>query len=192
MTEVAPAYEIHAGRMLFFSAELSQAGDPTPSLYLGTANTDQHQAWNDQSRMQARKFSNARSPVWLSAAMLLMLAQTVLYTLLQLRPGRLAMMPYFVGPKLLILAAGCCLAVMLVDFARKPSFRLLRDWRVWASLAALALVVLISQSAYSVYPSSYDGKPSKTCFRLPLEASPLLRVLPLGVDSISERFTYCV
>ncbi len=109
-----------------YGLELEFQGCSNPGLELANAfSVIPSIRMERQRRMPIRTFSNARSPVWLSAAMLLMLAQTVLYTLLQLRPGRLAMMPYFVGPKLLILAAGCYLRVSVSPCPRvSPSPRL--------------------------------------------------------------------
>ena len=91
-----------------------------------------------------------------------------MYAFLQLRPGKIAFIPYFLGPKLLLFAAGVCLLYILFELARRRSLRLLMNWRVWASTSAVAAVILISLFAYRVFPSSHDGMPSGTCFRLPL------------------------
>jgi peptidase M23-like protein len=118
--------------------------------------------------LRTDSFKKLRS--WpLSAATFLLLGQIFLYSALQLRPGPLAFIPYFVGPKLLLAAAVVCLAVALIEPVRTRSVALLKD-RAWCvSLVMLSVVVLISLTAYRVFPSSHDGRPSKTCFRLPLK-----------------------
>jgi hypothetical protein len=102
-------------------------------------------------------------------ATLLLLGQLFLYSALQLRPGRLAFVPYFVGPKLLLVVAIVCLILALTEPLRKRSVKLVKDQAWWASLVMLTVVILISLSAYRVFPASHEGKPSKICFRLPLK-----------------------
>jgi hypothetical protein len=99
---------------------------------------------------------------------LLLLGQIFLYSVLQLRPGRLAFIPYFVGPKFLLAVAIVCLVVVLIDPMRERSVKILTDRAWWASVFMLVAVILISLNAYGVFPSSHEGKPSKICFRLPL------------------------
>lgn len=115
------------------------------------------------------KAGSAKAISWWLVALFLLASQTVLYLALQLRPGKLAFIPYIVGPKLLLAASGLCLLFTLFTVARNRSLNWFREWRLWTTLAALSCVALLSLFAYEVYPSSYDGKPSKICFRLPLE-----------------------
>ena len=99
---------------------------------------------------------------------MLLLGQIFLYSALQLRPGRLAFIPYFIGPTLLLAAAVVCLALALIDPVRKRSLKVLKNQVWWVSLGMLVAVILISLTAYRVFPTSHDGKPSKLCFQLPL------------------------
>lgn len=86
---------------------------------------------------QMGKAGSAKAISWWLVALFLLASQTVLYLALQLRPGKLAFIPYIVGPKLLLAASGLCLLFTLFTVARNRSLNWFREWRLWTTLAAL-------------------------------------------------------
>ena len=86
-------------------------------------------------------------------------------TLLRLRPGRLGLWLWYLGPSLLVILAG----VLLIG-----SLRSSRQWRhgvnTWHIAGYLGLIVfIVSLRTYGAYPSSHDRSPSAVEFRLPLD-----------------------
>ncbi len=84
---------------------------------------------------------------------------------LSARPGQLAVWTWYVGPILLVVIA----AVLLVG-----SLMSARRWRHgvnrWHVMGYVGLILVIfTLPVYEAYPSSYDERPSRVMFRLPLD-----------------------
>ena len=84
---------------------------------------------------------------------------------LSARPGQLAVWTWYVGPIVLVVIA----AVLLVG-----SLMSARRWRHgvnrWHVMGYVGLILVIfTLPVYEAYPSSYDERPSRVMFRLPLD-----------------------
>jgi len=102
---------------------------------------------------------------WIWGVPVLGLLHLALFTTLHARPGRVGVALWHVG-----IPALAALAVILLLGALA---RALRRRQVWsrvrvAGLAALAGLAM-APTAYQVYPSSYDARPSQVRFRLPMD-----------------------
>lgn len=96
-------------------------------------------------------------------AVVLIALHLLLYLALQARLGAVSAVLWYVGPSLL--AAG---AVVLLGATLLSSIRHRLTWSRWR-LARLALLAAVAAAPglYRTYPSSHDGRPSQTRFRLP-------------------------
>ena len=120
-----------------------------------------------------------------SFAWAILVAQALLYLWLQSRPGKPAMIPFFLGPKLLVVAAvaACCL-VSLDAWRRRPL--LMRERFIFfAALLSAIATGAISMIAYREYPSSHDGRPSNRCFLLPLDGEIAVQ---LGGKALADNY----
>ena len=102
---------------------------------------------------------------WVKGVPVLVGLQILIATLVRLRPGRLGLWLWYLGPSLLVILAG----VLLIG-----SLRSSRQWRhgvnPWHIAGYLGLVVfVVSLRTYGSYPSSHDTAPSVVEFRLPLD-----------------------
>ena len=93
-------------------------------------------------------------------------AHVLLLVTLWARPGHLAIWLWYAGPIVLALTT----AILLV-----ASLRSAHRWKhganVWQLLAYVSLfAVIFTLPVYDPYPSSYDDRPSRVAFRLPLDA----------------------
>ena len=96
---------------------------------------------------------------------------------LSARPGQLAVWTWYVGPILLAVIA----AILLVG-----SLMSARRWRHgvnrWHVMGYVGLILVIfTLPVYEAYPSSYDERPSRVMFRLPLDG--LVTVAWGGADA---------
>lgn len=103
---------------------------------------------------------------WLLIIPLLIAAHLALFTLLKLRLGRIGIYLWNYGPPIIgVLAAGQIVRGVISFYAKPPFWSPERG----VGLLLLILIILISWKGYRVYPSSYDKKPSRIPFRLPLD-----------------------
>lgn len=91
--------------------------------------------------------------------------QLLLYLWLQSRPGRVAIIPYLFGPKLLAAAATVTGCVVLAHWIRKAKTVAFVVSEVLTCIATAT----VSMVAYSEFPSSYDNRPANRCFQLPID-----------------------
>jgi murein DD-endopeptidase MepM/ murein hydrolase activator NlpD len=107
----------------------------------------------------------AGSEWWTRGVIALAVLHAALFLTLQARPGRIAPVLWMAGPISLVIVASMLLAAALLS-----SLRNRHTWsrRRAAWLAAL-FVLVMTTGAYRTYPSSYDDKPSRIDFRLPLD-----------------------
>jgi hypothetical protein len=107
----------------------------------------------------------ARREWWIHGVIPLAVLHAALFLTLQARPGRIAPVLWKAGPILLVILASGLLAAALLS-----SLRSRHTWtrRRAAGLASLILLVMAT-GAYRTYPSSYDDKPSRVDFRVPLD-----------------------
>lgn len=104
---------------------------------------------------------------WLLLGAFVLGAAILLYIFLQMRPGRAAMIPFILGPKILLALGAIGLAAGIVLEMWHGSFAGLIRLRSLAGFGLLAVAILFSLLGFRSYPSSYDTRPSSTCFRLP-------------------------
>lgn len=131
-------------------------------------------------------------PLW---GLVLLAGHGALFVLLHWRPGRTAILPYLVAPKLLMGLTMVVVAFALFDLMHSGWRRLFRGRLVFDGLVLLTSV-LLSLFAYRAYPSSYDHHPAASCLVLPLDGD--LAILHGGstVDvndhagSPAERYAY--
>lgn len=91
----------------------------------------------------------------------------LLYIFLQMRPGRAAILPFILGPKILLALAAIGLAAGIALEMWHGGFAGLIGLRPLAGFGLLVVAIAFSLLGFQSYPSSYDTKPSSTCFRLP-------------------------
>jgi hypothetical protein len=131
-------------------------------------------------------------PLW---GVLLLIAHGVCLAFLHARPGRLAVVPYLVVPKVLFALAAITLAGAMFDLLHSGWRRLLRGHTLFDGLVLLA-ALLVPLFAYRAYPSSYDERPATLCLGLPLRGD--IGVLQGGASVIgnahagspSQRYAY--
>jgi murein DD-endopeptidase MepM/ murein hydrolase activator NlpD len=102
---------------------------------------------------------------WLGAIVALGVVDAVFLTFVHARPGRTAVVVWWVMPVAIALATAALLAVALIRTVRR---RDLPNRRQLAGFAILGLVIA-SLVTFRTYPSSHDDRPSRVAFRLPLE-----------------------
>jgi murein DD-endopeptidase MepM/ murein hydrolase activator NlpD len=110
-----------------------------------------------------RSTGGDRDWIVLGAAVLIGL-HLLLYLALQARLGAVSAVLWYVGPSLLAAGAVALLVAALVSSIRR---RLTWSQRSIARLALLSALAA-APGLYRIYPSSHDGQPSATKFRLPL------------------------
>lgn len=106
-----------------------------------------------------------RPDAWLGSAVALAIAHAGFLAFMHARPGRPAVVVWYVAPTAIALTAAVLLGVALVRSWRQRHLPATRDL---AGFAALAMVVA-SLVAFRSYPSSHDSRPSRVEFRLPLD-----------------------
>ena len=103
---------------------------------------------------------------WLLLIPILIGAHVALFTLLKLRTGRFGIYLWNYGPSIIgVLAAGEIVRGVIRYYSNPPFWTLERG----VGFLLLTLIILFSWKGYRVYPSSYDKKPSRVPFRLPLD-----------------------
>jgi hypothetical protein len=103
---------------------------------------------------------------WMYAVPVLILLTLLSYLIVHSRPGGLTgVMIFYLAPLVIaVLAIIFFIAGIFTSLRRRPFFTPLR------SVAFAALILLcFSAGIYNKYPSSYDDKPSKVAFRIPLD-----------------------
>jgi hypothetical protein len=112
-----------------------------------------------------RLLYKTRIDQWVYGAILLAILQFVLFFILKLRPGAIAIYIWLFGPSFLELLALILLIIGLISSLKRRPF-----WSFWRGAACSLLLITISTSqiAYEVYPSSHDHEISNVRFRLPL------------------------
>jgi len=130
---------------------------------------------------------------WIRGVLPLWVGQLALFAALHARPGSLGVVLWRWGPSLLILSAAGLLAAALVSAAKG---KLMFSARRGAALAGLFILVYSTIMLYRTYPSSYDDRPSRVDFRLPLDGPVTVawggptRDVNYHVKSPGERWGY--
>src|SRR5688572_13172562 len=107
----------------------------------------------------------ARSEWWIRGVIPLAMLHAALFLTLQARPGRIAPVLWKAGPISLVILTSVLLAA-----AFWSSLRNRYTWSRRRAAGLVALFVLVmATGAYRTYPSSYDHKPSRVDFQLPLD-----------------------
>lgn len=133
-------------------------------------------------------------PLW---ALLLLAAHVALLAFLHVRPGRMAIVPFVVGPVLLFGLTVVTVTFAVFDLLYGGWRRLLRG-RIVFDVLVLSACVFIALLAYRAYPSSYDGRPATACLALPLEGDIAIMQGGRTVDanyhagSPAQRYAYDV
>ena len=114
---------------------------------------------------QADPAERAAVDWWVRAVPAVVALHVLALLSLSARPGQLAVWTWYVGPILLAVIA----AVLLVG-----SLMSARRWRHgvnrWHVMGYVGLILVIfTLPVYEAYPSSYDERPSRVMFRLPLD-----------------------
>jgi hypothetical protein len=104
---------------------------------------------------------------WIWTVPILLLFTLLFYFIVQSRLGIVSVILFYLSP---LVIGGLAVIFLIIGFIisiiRRPFFT---KWRI-AGFAGLTLLCF-SGILYDVYPSSYDDKPSKVQFRLPLDTS---------------------
>jgi hypothetical protein len=104
---------------------------------------------------------------WVYATIFFLLVQVALYAIPHTRPGVAGAFLWVLGGDPVLWMPLAALLVVL-GFVRSLLRRpILTGWRVIGAVLLIALAV--SPSAFRVYPSSHEGKPSQVRFRLPMD-----------------------
>ncbi len=115
----------------------------------------------------AQRSVTRRLEWWHWAAGLLIAIQLGLYVTVQVRPGTLGLVAWYLGSDAFLWWLALALLVLgaaITALVRRPVFTR------WRAIGVALLVVLASLPlAYRSYPSSYDDRPSEVRFRLPLD-----------------------
>jgi hypothetical protein len=89
------------------------------------------------------------------------------YLYVQSRPGIMGVGVYYLTPFFCTVVAVVFIIIAVIrSFMRKPFFT---PWRIGGFIALIALAC--SGGIFGKYPSSFDSKPSKVAFRLPLDST---------------------
>ncbi|HEX8331028.1 MAG TPA: peptidoglycan DD-metalloendopeptidase family protein [Segetibacter sp.] len=105
---------------------------------------------------------------WIYTVPFLIIVSVLSYLIVHSRPGGIrGVMIFYLAPLVVaVLAMVFFIGGIITSIIRRPFFTPLRI------AAFIALVLLcFSGSIYNKYPSSYDDKPSKVVFRLPLDTA---------------------
>lgn len=131
-------------------------------------------------------------PLW---ALLLLTCHGVLLAFLHARPGRVAILPFVVGPMLLLGLTAVTVALALYEILHGGWRRVLRGRLVFDALA-LSASLFLSLFAYRSYPSSYDMRPAGPCLAMPFGSDIAVLQGGMSIDtnyhagSPSQRFAY--
>lgn len=123
----------------------------------------------DPRHLEQSKKRTAYSYRWLLLGAFVLGAAILLYIFLQMRPGRAAIIPFILGPKILLALAAIGLAAGITLEMWHGGFAGLIRLRSLAGFGLLAVAITFSLLGFRTYPSSYDTRPSSTCFRLPFD-----------------------
>lgn len=105
---------------------------------------------------------------WLFAIPILFSAHLALFILLKLRLGRIGIYLWNYVPSIIgVLALSAIVRGVINSYSRPPFWTSERG----LGLLLLSSIILISWKGYRVYPSSYDKKPSRVPFRLPIDGA---------------------
>lgn len=105
---------------------------------------------------------------WLLVFALIVLnAEVALLLFLQLRPGRIAIVPFILGSKIFLVGSSMAIVVVAGLVILWHGFKHLADVATMLALLLLVTALVLSLVGFRTYPSSHDNKPSATCFRLP-------------------------
>lgn len=132
---------------------------------------------------------------WPAWTVLLVAAHAVLHAVLQLRPGRVAILLFVAGPTLLFVLTVIVAVMAAYDLLHGGWRRLFRA-RTTFNVLALAASIFLSLITYRVYPSSHDSKPLEACLALPLRGEMLAVQGGRSLDandhagSPAERYAY--
>jgi len=143
------------------------------------------------ARVEARRTLHA-SDWWIVGLPIVAALDLALYLTLRSRPGALAAWLWPWAPSTLMAAIALLLAGALISALRAG-----RTWTWYRGAAFAGTVMLVpSVTAYLTYPSSYDDRPSRVAFQLPLAGpvtvawgGPTHRV-NYHVASPAERWAY--
>lgn len=120
---------------------------------------------------------------WMWGVPILIAITISLYAVLQSRPGIMGVGIFYLGPSFVALLAIIFLIWGIISsFRNRPFFN---RFRIIGFVFLLALC--FTDFLYQVYPSSYDDKPSKTNFRLPLDEE-----ITVGWGGAEEKTNYHV
>lgn len=112
-----------------------------------------------------KALAKRRRDFLLVPAMALLILQVLFRVAPEFRPGIAGVICWLFGLELVPLAARILLGLALVSAVFRRPFWTRRRVYLWGLLVALAL----SGSLFVRYPSSFDGKPSRVPFRVPLD-----------------------
>ena len=102
---------------------------------------------------------------WVRVVPVVVASHLLLFVILQVRPGHLGLWIWYVGPILIAVAAAILLVGSLLS-ARRWKYGVNR-WHVMGYVGLF--MVIFTLPTYEAYPSSYDDRPSRMRFRLPLD-----------------------
>lgn len=102
---------------------------------------------------------------WRRSALVLAIVQATFLVFVHARPGRLAVVLWWVGPVVIALSASILLAIAFVRSVRRRDLPNARQLEGFAALA----VVIVSLVLFRTYPSSHDNQPSRIVYRIPLD-----------------------
>ena len=121
---------------------------------------------------------------WIYSIPVLLILTLSFYLIVHSRPGGLTgIMIFYLAPLLIGFLSILFLIIGIIrSFRKRPFFT---RWRI-AGFAVLILLCF-SGSIYTSYPSSYDDKPSKVQFRLPVDS-----LISVGWGGAYEKINYHV
>lgn len=118
---------------------------------------------------------------WIYSIPVLLIITILLYFKIQSRPGFTGVLLYYFAPFLIGFPSIIFLIVGLIrSYKNKPFFT------PWRAIGFFSLILLcFSGAIYSSYPSSFDEKPSKINFRLPLDT-----IITVAWGGETEKLNY--
>lgn len=143
------------------------------------------------SPLPVQRFT-ARWPTW---ALVVLGLHAALLTFLYTRPGHVAIVPFVIGPPLLLAVSAVVVGLAAFDLLSNGWRRLVRR-RLPFDVLVLASSVLISLLAYRTYPSSHEGHTTGLCMSLPLDGDIAILQGGAGIESNhhagspSQRYAY--
>ena len=118
---------------------------------------------------------------WIYSVPILLLITTLLYLKVQSRPGFSGVLIFYFAPFAISFLSVIFIIIGIIRSLKKRPF-----FTRWRTIGFSLLILLcFSGTIYNSYPSSYDEKPSKVKFRLPLDT-----IITVAWGGATEKINY--